>query len=91
MRQIKFRGLCTDCKEHCGDLIHGINDEIYIKPFDSEIKYQVINENVCQLVGYDKNGTEVYEGDPLINKTGSCGCPAPGFALQLFPGLRLAR
>ena len=60
MRQIKFRGLRTDGGGYVfGDLTHDsghsfINDK------------RVFSTGVAQLLGYDDNGDEIYEGDTLF-------------------------
>lgn len=73
MRQIKFRGLGRDGKIHYGDLIQSIYDgkavmEIRtMQPYANTARYPRYEtaepESVQQLIGVDKNGREVYEGD----------------------------
>lgn len=65
MRTIKFRGVDTS-----GELIYGnysqySRDECAIS--DGKRLAFVKPETVAQLVGFDKDGKEVYEGDRLIN------------------------
>lgn len=71
MRPIKFRGRRNDN----GELVYGS----YVREVYSDIgtihaiideggeEFLVDENSVAQLVGYDKNGAEVYEGDTVIN------------------------
>lgn len=63
-RPIKFRGQLESGKFVYGDLAHGIGevfvDECLVKP-----------ESVTQLVGCDRDGREVYEGDIFIIANGT--------------------
>lgn len=71
---IKFRGV--DAKtgemiygsyhyEKCddGSIVEGI-----IPEWNPNIEIEIKPDSVAQLVGYDKNGEEVYEGDTVINE-----------------------
>lgn len=61
MREIKFRGKSIySGKIIFGDLSHYKGGR-YI---DDEAVYE---NSVAQLLGYDKNGEEVYEGDKLVD------------------------
>ena len=63
-RTIKFRGKRSDNGEFVyGNLAH-IHPEFYIGG------REVNPESVAQLVGYDCDGREVYEGDFLVNDNG---------------------
>ena len=65
MRPIKFRGIDWETGEYVyGDLIQGNYDEVCprIKPRKKKARYV---KDVAQLVGYDANGKEVYEGDTI--------------------------
>jgi len=63
-RPIKFRGRCIGNGTFVyGDLTHNF-DDVYVNG------WQVKPESVAQLVGYDANGNEVYEGDELISIDG---------------------
>lgn len=64
---IKFRGRDIDSGEFVyGDLIH---DDAGVLIFNGHY-YRVDKESVAQLVGYDKNGRKVYEGDIVTDKNG---------------------
>ena len=63
MRVYKFRGKTFDTGEYVyGDLIQGDNG-VYIKRWEDGVEVEVDNDTIAQLVGLDKNGREVYEGD----------------------------
>lgn len=73
MREIKFRGhaLHDSCGQKVdkfvfGDLCQG-DGRITILDWDDGDNYEVEPETVAQLVGYDTNGKEVYEGDEIYN------------------------
>lgn len=70
MRLIKFRGRDINTGEVIfGDLRHiGIRTYIFKEAqcyYDEEL-IEVDEDSVAQLVGYDEDGKEVYEGDELI-------------------------
>ena len=62
--EIKFRGKLKSTGEYIyGDFTHSLSDEkVYIAWEEAE------PESVAQLVGYDAEGAEVYEGDALITR-----------------------
>lgn len=73
-RPIKFRGRNIDTGEVIsGDLrIIGIRPHIFKEAqcyYDEEL-IEVEPDSVAQLVGYDANGREVYEGDKVISEYG---------------------
>ena len=71
MRQIKFRGRVPDSdKIYGGMIVYGSlveysfgRDKFWINPLDGDRNYPVDPDSVAQLVGYDKDKSEVYEGD----------------------------
>ena len=70
-RPIKFRGVSLDTGEFIyGDLrIIGIRPHIFKEAqcyYDEEL-IEVDEDSVAQLVGYDANGNEVYEGDKIFH------------------------
>lgn len=65
MRPIKFRGVMYGGNEKVyGDLVHE-NGHTYIINVARE-HHRVYENSVAQLVGYDVNGKEVYEGDTVL-------------------------
>lgn len=73
MREIKFRGhaLHDSCGQKVykfvfGDLCQS-DGRITILDWDDGDNYEVEPETVAQLVGYDANDKEVYEGDVVFN------------------------
>jgi len=71
---VKFRGCDDSGRTHCGDLVHGRTmGQTYIQILEQAnlfdegdaraIRIRVIPESVRQLVGFDCNGEELYEGD----------------------------
>ena len=79
-RPIKFRGRVPENYHHyggktvCGSLVMYREDDYWaqgypnwIVPFDERRAYPVDEDSVAQLVGYDADGREVYEGDSVIN------------------------
>lgn len=67
MRKIKFRGKSYDGSFRYGDLIqrHG---QKYIGEECGECR--IYPDSIAQLVGYDTDGKEIYEGDCLIAENG---------------------
>lgn len=72
MKEIKFRGVDLETGEYVyGDFVHYVpmstfNGIVDKDGFVREIKFG----SERQLVGYDKDGNEVYEGDKLTNADG---------------------
>lgn len=62
----KFRGIDADGFYHYGDLVQGHASIIVEEQTASE----VLSYSVAQLIGYDIDGNEIYEGDTLIDKYG---------------------
>ena len=70
MRPIKFRGKNADGTIYYGDLVTCYKNAVAIafKNEDGDLTHApVAPESVAQLVGYDEDGNEVYEGDELIS------------------------
>lgn len=76
MRDIKFRGRVLDSnkidggKIVCGMLsICTLKDKTHwIYPLDGGWGFEVDPDSVAQLIGYDSNGAEVYEGDIVVDE-----------------------
>lgn len=71
MRQIKFRGIDIET----GAIRYGylvVYDDTghshWLHPTGGERNYPVKPDSIAQLVGYDKDGKEVYEGDILARE-----------------------
>lgn len=67
---IKFRGVDIET----GKIVFGVGVKAYNKRADivpkSLVPVEVQAESVAQLVGYDVDGNEVYEGDTLTDSEG---------------------
>ena len=95
MRTIKFRG-----RDMTGHFVYGLLTKKRIR-HSGEISWAIatgtrqsevipVNENsIAQLVGFDSDGREVYEGDILVDKNGN-ETPAMLFALQFDGKLKEA-
>lgn len=66
-RPIKFRG-----RDGYGEVFYGSFDEdtCTIDCWDIAETVVVERDTVAQLVGYDKDGREVYEGDKVVSEYG---------------------
>ena len=86
MRTIKFRGKTLGDELVYGDVIHYRTGEVAI----ADEYRSVLPESVSQLVGYDADGNEVYEGDQLIRLDGVIGFLAPDVVTD-YPDYKLAK
>lgn len=98
MKGIKFRGRSYDGLLYCGEL-QWIDDEAYFALHETppEKRWRtiytgthhvdVLPESVAQLIGVTDDGTEVYEGDWLVDENGN-EIRAALFATEL-KGLKL--
>jgi len=67
MREIKFRGKTNQGNWIYGDLIHSLNNKVYIR--NKDIFDEVLPETVGQFIGIkDVEGKEIYEED-IVQKT----------------------
>ena len=71
LRPIKFKGETLAGTTITGDLIHvskAVAIRGYLEPADSDSfgTWEVKPESVKQLVGFDKNGAELYAGDTIL-------------------------
>lgn len=74
MRKIKFRG-----RDKNGKVIYGDFNDIDL----STIFAGVEDDCIDQLVGYDADGNEVYEGDEVVGKSGTTWVAVLGTTLTL--------
>ena len=76
MREIKFRGraISDSCGEPVNKMVYGDItqgwDKVTIFDWSDGDFYEVDPDSVAQLVGYDADGAEVYEGDTVRHFTG---------------------
>lgn len=77
MRTIKFRGkVAAECEGYAGQTVYGsliiyaLGSTHWINSLEDERGYPVEPDSVAQMVGYDSNGAEIYEGDTLTNTEG---------------------
>ena len=66
-RPIKFRGRDIRGRILFGDIRH--NNGVWFM-FDGDFWYEVDSDSIAQLVGYDKDGNEIYEGDTVVSEYG---------------------
>lgn len=81
-RPIKFRGRDAYGKLHYGDLWQR-TDGMILFDHDETVWQRVHPESVAQLVGYDANGNEVYEGDIIVDDIAE-------YVAHLFPNIRIS-
>ncbi|MBR1806466.1 MAG: hypothetical protein IJ774_08795 [Selenomonadaceae bacterium] len=73
MRPIKFRGRDIDTYELVyGDFVHNVPMSSFNGIIDdNDFVHEINDDTVAQLVGYDKDGREVYEGDTFVVPCGT--------------------
>ena len=86
-RKIKFRGRDINTGEVIfGDLRHiGIRTYIFKEAqcyYDEEL-IEVDEDSIAQLVGFDRDGREVYEGDIVADDIAE-------YVTHLFPNIRIS-
>lgn len=84
-RPIKFRGVDIDTGEfvyaELGQVSAEINDE-YLS-FITDDMHLVDADTIVQLVGFDADGREVYEGDIIVDDIAE-------YVAHLFPNVRIS-
>ena len=82
-RPIKFRGRTKSGEFVYGDLIHMTDNRIGII-FDKRVAaVEVDPDSVAQLVGFDSDGREVYEGDIIVDDIAE-------YVAHLFANVRIS-
>lgn len=82
-RPIKFRGRLASGKYVYGDIVQWCGfDKPRICSWDNGVIYDVEPDSVRQLIGYDCNGREVYEGDVLVDDNDHCKPPMNEFTVE---------
>lgn len=81
-RPIKFRGY--DTQDGVREMVTFTLDELLSGTDDYEL---VDPDSIAQLVGYDKDGREVYAGDTVIDEFGNDTVAA--LVNNLFPPVQL--
>lgn len=70
MRTIKFRGVTSKGKIVYGYAFKYFKQKSWYILDERAEQWKIKSESLAQLVGYDKNEKEVYEGDTLIDDDG---------------------
>lgn len=81
-RPIKFRGRDAYGKLHYGDLWQR-TDGMILFDHDENVWQRVHPESIAQLVGYDADGREVYEGDIVVDDIAE-------YVAHLFANIRVS-
>ena len=70
---IKFRGKRLDNGEYVyGDFVHSVPMSSFTGIIDEDgFVHEIKPDSQKQLVGYDSNGDEVYEDDPVVSSIGN--------------------
>ena len=68
MRPIKFRGVTSKGKIVYGYAFKYFKQKSWYILDERAEQWEIKSESLAQLVGYDKNEKEVYEGDTLIDE-----------------------
>lgn len=81
MRQIKFRGVTCKSRFHkAGEVVFGHSLDYFMGQNSPQIADEtpqgwesipVKPDSISQLIGVDKKGNEIYEGDEIVSRFGS--------------------